>query len=75
MKVHSITYTDYFGQVHPSGIIFIEKPTVRDIVDELHNMLGTSKMSDMESINAFSEQGRFFVVSRKSFVVTYYGQF
>lgn len=75
MKVQSIFYIDYFNQMHPTGQITLEALTNRDVVLKLRMLLEETNRDSMYSIQAFSDTGRFFLVNRKSFVVTFVGQF
>ena len=75
MKVQSIFYIDYYNQMHPTGQITLEATTNREIVLKLRNLLENTNSDAMYSIQAFSDNGRFFLVNRKSFIVTFLGQF
>lgn len=75
MKAQSIFYYDWYGTVHPTGILFIEAVTANEIVMKLRSMLSTEEGTRMHSIQAFTDDGRFFLVNHDSFVVTYYGRF
>lgn len=75
MRVQSVFYIDYFGQMHPTGVVTLEALTNRDIVMKLRQLLEDTNRDAMYSIQAFSDNGRFFLVNRKSFIVTFVGQF
>ena len=75
MKVQSIFYIDYYNQMHPTGQITLEALTNREIVLKLRKLLEGTNRDAMYSIQAFSDNGRFFLVNRKSFIVTFVGQF
>lgn len=76
MKVQSIYYIDHYNNIHATGVYVIEKVTVKEIVIELHKMLRNKSTGHCPyAIQAFSDDGRFFLVHEHSFVVTYYGRF
>lgn len=76
MKVQSIFYIDHYDNVHNTGVYTIERPTVKEILLELHRLL-SDKSTGLKpySIQAFSDDGRFFLVHEHNFIVTYYGRF
>lgn len=75
MKAQSILYFDWYGTAHPTGTLFIEAVTANEIIMKLRGMLSTETGQRMQSIQAFTDDGRFFLVHHDAFVVTFYGRF
>lgn len=75
MRVQSILYFDWYGTAHPTGMLYIDAVTAQEVVMKLRALLSTDTGERMQSIQAFTDDGRFFLVHHDAFVVTYYGRF